>query len=155
MRNKKYYCEDCGKFLGDDKNGWMAFGKDIGKEICWECQDLRTEQENLAKEKVLRKQQQTDGFGDIPYKTYEYCSHDNAELDTHVERIPIDNLANYSTVCGSVPNSPFTIKVRDFLKAHSGKDFVIAEIYNDEPKTILDLAVHWKGNERTKFGSYR
>lgn len=105
----------------------------------------------MKEETILRKQQQTDGFGDIPYKTYEYCSHDNARLNTHVERIPIDNLANYSTACGSVPNSPFTIKVRDFLKVHSGKDFVIAEVYNDEPKTILDLAVHWKGNERTKL----
>lgn len=152
MRNRKHYCDDCGKLLGSDGSGWSCHTEKDGKNVCWECHQLRYEQENLDEEKLLRKQQQKDGFGDIPYKTYWYCSHDNKEIDTHVERIPIDALKDYSTSCGSVPNSPFVPKVRDFIKAHSGKNFVIAEVYNGE-KTIQSLAVHWKGNKRTFYSN--
>jgi hypothetical protein len=111
-------------------------------------------------EKALRKQQLSDGFGDIPYKVYWYCSHDNKEIQTHVERIPIDNLKEYSTSCGGIPNSPFTSKVINFIKARSGKDFVIAEVYDyskdttetyEHSKVIQSLAVHWNGSERAKI----
>jgi hypothetical protein len=116
----------------------------------------------MIEEIMVKKQQQKDGYGDIPYRVYWYCSHDNNRLDTHIERIPIDNLKDYSTACGGIPNSPFTPKVRDFIKANSGKEFVIAEVYNytldnaksfESAKVIASLAVHWKGNERTKLSN--
>jgi hypothetical protein len=111
-------------------------------------------------ENALRKQQQTGGFGDIPYKVYQYCSQNCSNYPTHIERIPIDALKDYSTACGDTPNNPFTPAVRDFIKAGSGKDFVIAEVYDDSKdmteefestKVIINMAVHWNGDEKTRI----
>lgn len=149
MRNKKHYCDDCGK-LGDDVQGWPCNQEDDGKKTCDDCHRLRCNQKDLNEEKALRKKQQTDGFGEVPYKTYYYCAHDSKRLSTHVERIPVDGLKDYSTVCGTNPNAPFTSEVITFIKANSGKDFVVAEVYNGT-KEIASLAVHWKGSEKTRL----
>lgn len=96
--------------------------------------------------------QRKDTFQDIPLKILKYCSQDCSNEPTHVERILIDKLKEYSTSCGGIPNHPFTSKVITFIKANSGKDFVIAEIW-EGTKIIQNLAVHWNGNERTKLSN--
>jgi hypothetical protein len=113
-------------------------------------------------EKEAQKKQQKEGFGDVPYEIYSYCSQNCSNYNTHTERIAIEKLKEYSTACGKTPNHPFTPPVTDFIKANSGKDFVIAEVYDlsqevteefENQKVIINMAIHWNGPETTKIAN--
>jgi hypothetical protein len=115
---------------------------------------------NQNKSSGQNPSQRTDTFQDIPSKVKNYCSQNCSNYDTHIERIPIDDLRYYSTACGDIPNLPFSSKVISFIKVNSGKEFVIAECYNiskDEQadflnkNVILNMGIHWKGKNDLKW----
>jgi hypothetical protein len=117
---------------------------------------------NRVTEADARKKQQQEGFGDVPYKIYDYCTQNCSNYPTHPKRIAIDDLKEYSTACGDVPNRPFTPKVIAFIKANSGKAFVIAEVYDvseeateefKSPNVIINMAVHWNEPEKTQIAN--
>ena len=86
----------------------------------------------------------SQGFQEVPFEVFSYCAqciHD----DTIVCKIPIANLSKYSTACGIVNNKPFTKRVIQFLRQHSAKDYVVAEVLRGTTE-IINMAVCWKDN---------
>jgi len=137
----KYYCDKCGKFLGDDtKEVVVYYETPNGKIFCTDCWFERIQNQDKKKLKKLQ-QVYASGFKDIPFDVFRYCAQ-SIHSDTTVKKIPIDELSEYSTACGVVGNKPFTKSVIQFLKKHCNKEYVLAELMNETE--ILNMAVCWK-----------
>ena len=141
---KEVKCDDCGTSLGTVEKGYSWNETDDGKRICSDCNTKRWQAKDRAEDKVLEKRQKDENFQDIPFQVFDYCAKDNAEIGTTIQRIKVDDLKNYSTICGGGARKCFVPSVIDYLKKNSGRDFVIAEVYNYS-KEIQSLGVHWNG----------
>ena len=59
---------------------------------------------------------------------------------------------NYYMCCGRfVPENSFGIMIREFMRSHSNRDFVIITNDNDKLLNELENKLHWKSDRRIKF----
>lgn len=64
-------------------------------------------------------------------------------LESRPKEVAIEDLADYSTMCGNVPNKPFTKEVTKFLKENA-YDTAFIEECGEGTRTIGNMAIRWK-----------